>query len=275
MKNTVTTFQAMKDKGEKISMLTAYDYSTAKLEDTAGINGILVGDSLGNVVLGYDTTIPVTVEDMIHHGAAVARGAKNSLVVVDMPFLSYQTSVYDAVVNAGKIMKETQCDCVKLEGGKSVCPQIKAITDASIPVMAHIGLTPQSVNAFGGFKVQGKDEEAAKKLIDEALAIEKAGAFAVVLECVPAKLAAIISEKLSIPTIGIGAGVNCDGQILVYQDMLGLFSDFTPKFVKKYENLGEKMNIAFRKYIEEIKDGVFPAEEHSFKISDEVIEKLY
>ena len=275
MKNTVTTFQAMKDKGEKISMLTAYDYSTAKLEDAAGINGILVGDSLGNVVLGYDTTIPVTVEDMIHHGAAVARGAKNSLVVVDMPFLSYQTSVYDAVVNAGKIMKETQCDCVKLEGGKSVCPQIKAITDASIPVMAHLGLTPQSVNAFGGFKVQGKDEEAAKKLIDEALAIEKAGAFAVVLECVPAKLAAIISEKLSIPTIGIGAGVNCDGQILVYQDMLGVFSDFTPKFVKKYENLGEKMNIAFRKYIEEIKDGVFPAEEHSFKISDEVIEKLY
>ena len=275
MKNTVTTFQAMKDKGEKISMLTAYDYSTAKLEDAAGINGILVGDSLGNVVLGYDTTIPVTVEDMIHHGAAVARGAKNSLVVVDMPFLSYQTSVYDAVVNAGKIMKETQCDCVKLEGGKSVCPQIKAITDASIPVMAHLGLTPQSVNAFGGFKVQGKDEEAAKKLIDEALAIEKAGAFAVVLECVPAKLAAIISEKLSIPTIGIGAGVNCDGQILVYQDMLGVFSDFTPKFVKKYENLGEKMNIAFRKYIEEVKDGVFPAEEHSFKISDEVIEKLY
>ena len=275
MKNTVTTFQAMKDKGEKISMLTAYDYSTAKLEDAAGINGILVGDSLGNVVLGYDTTIPVTVEDMIHHGAAVARGAKNSLVVVDMPFLSYQTSVYDAVVNAGKIMKETQCDCVKLEGGKSVCPQIKAITDASIPVMAHIGLTPQSVNAFGGFKVQGKDEEAAKRLIEEAIAVEKAGAFAVVLECVPAKLAAIITEKLSIPTIGIGAGAQCDGQILVYQDMLGMYSDFTPKFVKKYETLGEKMNVAFKKYIEEVKDGIFPAEEHSFKINDEVIEKLY
>ena len=175
MKNTVTTFQAMKDKGEKISMLTAYDYSTAKLEDAAGINGILVGDSLGNVVLGYDTTIPVTVEDMIHHGAAVARGAKNSLVVVDMPFLSYQTSVYDAVVNAGKIMKETQCDCVKLEGGKSVCPQIKAITDASIPVMAHLGLTPQSVNAFGGFKVQGKTVEAAQQLIEDAKAVEEAG----------------------------------------------------------------------------------------------------
>ena len=170
MKNTVTTFQAMKYKGEKISMLTAYDYSTAKLEDAAGINVILVGDSLGNVVLGYYTTIPVTVEDMIHHGAAVARGAKNSLVVVDMPFLSYQTSVYDAVVNAGKIMKETQCDCVKLEGGKSVCPQIKAITDASIPVMAHIGLTPQSVNAFGGFKVQGKTLEAAQQLIEDAKA---------------------------------------------------------------------------------------------------------
>ena len=275
MKTTVSTVQKMKDNGEKIAMLTAYDYSTAKLFDEAGIDTMLVGDSLGMVMLGYDSTIPVTVDDMIHHGAAVVRGAKDALIVVDMPFLSYHTSVYDAVANAGRIMKETGCTAVKLEGGKEVCPQIEAIVKASIPVMGHIGLTPQSVNAFGGFKVQGKDEEAAKKLIEEALAIEKAGAFAVVLECVPAKLAAIISEKLSIPTIGIGAGVNCDGQILVYQDMLGLFSDFTPKFVKKYENLGEKMNIAFRKYIEEVKDGVFPAEEHSFKISDEVIEKLY
>ena len=275
MKNTVVTFKEAKQKNEKLSMLTAYDYSTAKIIDEAGINGILVGDSLGMVCLGYEDTLSVTMEDMIHHTSAVTRGAKNTLVVADMPFMSYQTCVYDAVVNAGRLIKEGRAQAVKLEGGIEVCDKIEAIVKASIPVMGHIGLTPQSVNAFGGFKVQGKDEEAAKKLIDEALAIEKAGAFAVVLECVPAKLAAIISEKLSIPTIGIGAGVNCDGQILVYQDMLGLFSDFTPKFVKKYENLGEKMNIAFRKYIEEVKDGVFPAEEHSFKIRDEVIEKLY
>ena len=275
MKNTVVTFKEAKQKNEKLSMLTAYDYSTAKIIDEAGINGILVGDSLGMVCLGYEDTLSVTMEDMIHHTSAVTRGAKNTLVVADMPFMSYQTCVYDAVVNAGRLIKEGRAQAVKLEGGIEVCDKIEAIVKASIPVMGHIGLTPQSVNAFGGFKVQGKDEEAAKKLIDEALAIEKAGAFAVVLECVPAKLAAIISEKLSIPTIGIGAGVNCDGQILVYQDMLGVFSDFTPKFVKKYENLGEKMNIAFRKYIEEIKGGVFPAEEHSFKISDEVIEKLY
>lgn len=275
MKNTVVTFKEAKQKNEKLSMLTAYDYSTAKIIDEAGINGILVGDSLGMVCLGYEDTLSVTMEDMIHHTSAVTRGVKNTLVVADMPFMSYQTCVYDAVVNAGRLIKEGRAQAVKLEGGIEVCDKIEAIVKASIPVMGHIGLTPQSVNAFGGFKVQGKDEEAAKKLIDEALAIEKAGAFAVVLECVPAKLAAIISEKLSIPTIGIGAGVNCDGQILVYQDMLGVFSDFTPKFVKKYENLGEKMNIAFRKYIEEVKDGVFPAEEYSFKISDEVIEKLY
>lgn len=275
MKNTVVTFKEAKQKNEKLSMLTAYDYSTAKIIDEAGINGILVGDSLGMVCLGYEDTLSVTMEDMIHHTSAVTRGAKNTLVVADMPFMSYQTCVYDAVVNAGRLIKEGRAQAVKLEGGIEVCDKIEAIVKASIPVMGHIGLTPQSVNAFGGFKVQGKGEEAAKKLIDEALAIEKAGAFAVVLECVPAKLAAIISEKLSIPTIGIGAGVNCDGQILVYQDMLGLFSDFTPKFVKKYENLGEKMNIAFRKYIEEVKDGIFPAEEYSFKISDEVIEKLY
>ena len=189
--------------------------------------------------------------------------------------MSYQTSVYDAVINAGRLIKEGRAHVVKLEGGVEVCDKIEAIVKASIPVMAHIGLTPQSVNAFGGFKVQGKDKEAARNLIEAALAVEKAGAFAVVLECVPAKLAAIITEKLSIPTIGIGAGAQCDGQILVYQDMLGMYSDFTPKFVKKYENLGEKMNVAFKKYIEEVKDGIFPGEEHSFKINDEVIEKLY
>ena len=275
MKNTAVTFKQAKEKNEKLTMLTAYDYSTAKIIDEAGINGILVGDSLGMVCLGYEDTLSVTMEDIIHHTKAVSRGVKNTLVVADMPFMSYQTSVYDAVINAGRLIKEGRAHVVKLEGGVEVCDKIEAIVKASIPVMAHIGLTPQSVNAFGGFKVQGKDKEAARNLIEAALAVEKAGAFAVVLECVPAKLAAIITEKLSIPTIGIGAGAQCDGQILVYQDMLGMYSDFTPKFVKKYENLGEKMNVAFKKYIEEVKDGIFPGEEHSFKINDEVIEKLY
>lgn len=275
MKNTVSTFREQKAKGEKISMLTAYDYSTAKLMDEAGINGILVGDSLGMVMLGYEDTLPVTMEDMIHHTAAVCRGAKNTLVVGDMPFMSYQVSVEEAVYNAGRLMKEGRCQAVKLEGGASVCPQIRAITNASIPVMAHIGLTPQSINAFGGFKVQGKSEEAAKKLLEDAKAVEEAGAFAVVLECVPAKLAELISKSISIPTIGIGAGAGCDGQILVYQDMLGLFSDFTPKFVKKYANVGEMMTQAFRDYIADVQEGSFPAPEHTFTISEDVIKKLY
>ncbi|MBE5076065.1 3-methyl-2-oxobutanoate hydroxymethyltransferase [Anaerotignum lactatifermentans] len=275
MKNTVSTFREQKAKGEKISMLTAYDYSTAKLMDEAGINGILVGDSLGMVMLGYEDTLPVTMEDMIHHTAAVCRGAKNTLVVGDMPFMSYQVSVEEAVYNAGRLMKEGRCQAVKLEGGASVCPQIRAITNASIPVMAHIGLTPQSINAFGGFKVQGKSEEAAKKLLEDAKAVEEAGAFAVVLECVPAKLAELISKSISIPTIGIGAGAGCDGQILVYQDMLGLFSDFTPKFVKKYANVGEMMTQAFRDYIADVQEGSFPAPEHTFAISEDVIKKLY
>lgn len=275
MKNTVFTFREQKAKGEKISMLTAYDYSTAKLMDEAGINGILVGDSLGMVVLGYEDTLPVTMEDMIHHTAAVCRGAKNTLVVGDMPFMSYQVSVEEAVYNAGRLMKEGRCQAVKLEGAASVCPQIKAITNASIPVMAHIGLTPQSINAFGSFKVQGKSEEAAKKLLEDAKAVEEAGAFAVVLECVPAKLAELISKSISIPTIGIGAGAGCDGQILVYQDMLGLFPDFTPKFVKKYANVGEMMTQAFRDYIADVQEGSFPAPEHTFAISEDVIKKLY
>ena len=275
MKNTVSTFKEQKVKGDKITMLTAYDYSTAKLMDQSGINGILVGDSLGMVMLGYENTLPVTMEDMIHHGAAVARGAKNALVVVDMPFMSYQTSVYDAVVNAGRLMKEGRANAVKLEGGVSVCPQIKAITDAGIPVMAHLGLTPQSINAFGGFKVQGKNEAAARKLIDDAKAVEEAGAFALVLECVPAKLAKIISEQLTIPTIGIGAGAGCDGQILVYQDMLGMFSDYTPKFVKRFAEVGSVMKEAFANYIKEVQAETYPAEEHTFKIDDEVLGKLY
>ena len=275
MKNTVLTFQQAKENGEKLTMLTAYDYSTAKLIDEAGVNSILVGDSLGNVILGYEDTISVTMEDMIHHGAAVARGAKNALVVIDMPFMSYQTSVYDALVNAGRLMKEGRGDAVKLEGGVEVCPQIKAIVDAGIPVCAHIGLTPQSINAFGGFKVQGKSEAAAKKLLEDAKAVEEAGAFAVVIEGVPAKIAALITEQLHIPTIGIGAGKDCDGQVLVYQDMLGMFSDFTPKFVKRYANIGEVMKEAFQNYIKEVQDGIFPAEENTYKVDDSVIEKLY
>lgn len=275
MKKTVVTFQQMKEKGEKISMLTAYDYSTAKLEDEAGVTSILVGDSLGNVILGYEDTISVTMEDMIHHSAAVARGAEHALVIVDMPFMSYQTSVYDAVVNAGRLMKEGRAGAVKLEGGKEVCPQIKAIVDAGIPVCAHLGLTPQSINAFGGFRVQGKTEAAARKLLDDAMEVQKAGAFAVVLEGIPRKLADIVTERLTIPTIGIGAGNGCDGQVLVYQDMLGMFSDFTPKFVKRYANTGEVMKNAFGQYIEEIQSGAFPAEEHEYKIDDDVIEKLY
>lgn len=275
MKNTVVTFREAKANKEKLTMLTAYDYSTAQAVDNSGINGILVGDSLGMVMLGYEDTLSVTMEDMIHHTKAVAKGAKNSLVVADMPFMSYQTSVYDAVVNAGRLIKEGKAQAVKLEGGVEVANHIEAIVKASIPVMGHIGLTPQSVNSFGGFKVQGKSEESAKKLIEDALAVERAGAFAIVMEGVPSKLAAIVTERLSIPTIGIGAGVECDGQILVYQDMLGMFSDFTPKFVKKYENIGNRMRGAFATYIEEVKSGVFPSEEHGFKIDEEVIEKLY
>lgn len=275
MKNTVLTFKQAKENGEKLTMLTAYDYSTAKLIDEAGINSILVGDSLGNVILGYEDTISVTMEDMIHHSAAVARGAKNALVVCDMPFMSYQTSVYDAVVNAGRLMKEGRAGAVKLEGGKEVCPQIKAIVDAGIPVCAHLGLTPQSINAFGGFKVQGKTEAAAKKLIEDAKAVEEAGAFAVVLECVPAALAELVTKKISIPTIGIGAGNVCDGQVLVYQDMLGMFSDFTPKFVKKFADIGTVMKEAFKAYDAEVKAGSFPGSEHTYAIDDEVIEKLY
>ena len=275
MKNTSVTFKESKKNGEKLTMLTAYDYTIAKLLDESGVDSILVGDSLGMVVLGYDDTLSVTMEDMIHHSAAVARGAKNALVITDMPFMSYQTSVYDAVVNAGRLVKEGKAQAVKLEGGIEFCEHIKAIVKASIPVCAHIGLTPQSINAFGGFKVQGKGKEEAQRLLDEARAVEEAGAFAVVLECVPAKLAKKISESISIPTIGIGAGAGCDGQVLVYQDMLAMYSDFKPKFVKQYAQIGSVMKDAFRQYIDEVKSGAFPSEEHTFKIDDDIIEKLY
>lgn len=275
MKNTSVTFKEAKAKGQKLSMLTAYDYTTAKLVDEAGIDSILVGDSLGMVMLGYEDTISVTMEDMIHHSAAVARGVKNALLIVDMPFMSYQTSVYDAVMNAGRLMKEGRAQAVKLEGGLEVCEHIKAIVKASIPVCGHIGLTPQSVNALGGFKVQGKGEEAAQRILNEARAIEEAGAFAIVLECVPQALAEKITKSISIPTIGIGAGAGCDGQVLVYQDMLAMYSDMAPKFAKQYAQVGTLMKEAFAAYKQEITDGVFPAAEHTFKMDETIIDKLY
>lgn len=273
-KNTVATLQRQKENGDKITMLTCYDYSMAKLMDEAGINTLLIGDSLGMTILGYEDTLSVTMEDMIHHSAAVARGAKNALIVCDMPFMSYQVSVEEAVRNAGRLIKEGHANMVKLEGGAAVCPQIEAIVKASIPVCAHLGLTPQSINAFGGFKVQGKSEEAAREIIEDAKKIEAAGASLVVLEGIPEPLADIITQILHIPTIGIGASAKCDGQVLVYQDMLGMFPDFKPKFVKIFANTGEVMKNAFADYIKEVKEGVFPAKEHTYKIDEEVIEAI-
>ena len=276
MKNSIMTFREKKEKGEKIAMLSCYDYSTARLMDAAGIDGVLIGDSLGNTMLGYPDTLSVTMEDMIRYSTGVARGCENALVVMDMPFMSYQLSVEQGLMNAGRLMKEARGQAVKLEGGARVCPQIRAMTDAGIPVMAHLGLTPQSVNAFGGHRVQGKTDDAARQLMEDAHKIEDAGAFAVVLECVPAPLAARISQQLKIPTIGIGAGNGCDGQILVYQDMLGMFNDFTPKFVKHFSNIGEEMSRAFRDYISEVRSGAFPDEEHSFKMKNEdILSRLY
>ena len=275
MKSTVLTLQKQKEEGDKITMLTAYDYSVAKLIDAAGIDVILVGDSLGMTMLGYEDTLPVTMEDMIHHTACVSRAAKDAFVIVDMPFMSYQTSVRDAVYNAGRLIKEGHAHAIKLEGGASVCEQIKAITEASIPVCAHIGLTPQSTNAFGGFKVQGKNMQRAKQIVEDALSVQEAGAFMVTLECIPEKLASLITDILDIPTIGIGAGNGCDGQVLVYHDMLGMFTDFKPKFVKHFGNIGEEMTKAFVSYRDEVKSKAYPATEHTFKIEDEIMEELY
>ena len=275
MKSTVLTLQKQKEEGNKITMLTAYDYSVAKLIDAAGIDVILVGDSLGMTMLGYEDTLPVTMEDMIHHTACVSRGAKDAFVIADMPFMSYQTSVRDAVYNAGRLIKEGHAHAIKLEGGASVCEQIKAITEASIPVCAHIGLTPQSTNAFGGFKVQGKNMQRAKQIVEDALSVQEAGAFMVTLECIPEKLASFITDILDIPTIGIGAGNGCDGQVLVYHDMLGMFTDFKPKFVKHFGNIGEEMTKAFVSYRDEVKSKAYPAAEHTFKIEDEIMEELY
>lgn len=272
---TVETFAKAKVNGGKLTMLTAYDYSFARLVDESGVDAILVGDSLGMVMLGYEDTLRVTMEDIIHHSRAVARGAKRAMVVADLPFMSYTVSVAQAVANAGRLVQEGYAKAVKLEGGVSVAPQIRAIVEAGVPVMAHIGLTPQAVNAFGGFKVQGKSEETARKLLDDAKAVQEAGAFSVVLECIPEKLARKITETLSIPTIGIGGGVHCDGQILVYQDMIGLYGGFTPKFVKPYAAVGDTIKEAFAAYVAEVKSGAFPGPEHAFAIADDVLEKLY
>lgn len=267
-KNNVASLKEMKARGEKISQLTCYDYSTARLMDFVGVNAILVGDSLGMTMQGYEDTLPVTMEEMIIYGRSVGRACKNTFVIIDMPFMSYQASVQQAVENAGRLMKECMANAVKLEGGKSVCPQIEAITAAGIPVCAHIGMTPQSVNSFGGFKVQGKGEADARRVLEDALAVEKAGAFMVVLECVPPKLAALITEKTDMITIGIGAGVGCDGQVLVYQDMLGISGEFVPKFVKHFSEIGEEMKRAFSAYDNEVKSGDFPAAEHTYAKSD-------
>lgn len=272
---TVSNFMKNKENGEKITMLTAYDYSTAKLFNDEKIDAILVGDSLGMVMLGYEDTLKVTMEDMIHHTKAVARACDHTFVVGDMPFMSYQTSVYDAVVNAGRLVKEAGAQAVKLEGGAIYCEHIRAIVNAQIPVMGHIGLTPQSVNVFGGFKVQGKNEDGARQLIEDAKKLEEAGAFAIVLECIPSQLAKLITESVSIPTIGIGAGVHCDGQILVYQDMLNMYSQFKPKFVKTFSDVGSLIREGVSSYITEVKDSTFPDESHSFNLKEETLKKLY
>lgn len=264
-----------KTKKEKITMLTAYDYSLAGMVDQAGIDVVLVGDSLGNVVLGYENTLAVTMDDMIHHSKAVVRGCKNAMVVGDMPFLSYHVSVKEAVRNAGRFVQEAGCQAVKLEGGVERVATIKAIIDAQIPVMGHIGLTPQSVNQFGGFKIQGKDLESAKKLIKDAQAIEQAGVFSIVLEGVPTVLAQRITEEVSVPTIGIGAGHYCDGQVLVINDMLGMFRGHIPKFVKKFVNLEPLIMEALQAYKQEVEAGTFPAEEHGYAMKEEVLERLY
>ena len=276
-KHTVATLAQMKAEGKKISQLTCYDYSMARLIDAAGIDMILVGDSLGMTMQGYRDTLPVTVEEMIVYGRSVVRGCERAFVVVDMPFMSYQVSVEQAMENAGRIMKETGASAIKLEGGKEVCPQIRAITQAGIPVVAHIGMTPQSVHAFGGFKVQGKGEANARRVLEDAIAVQEAGAFAVTLECVPPKLATLIAKKLSIITIGIGASNETDAQVLVYQDMLGMSGDYVPKFAKRFRDIGAEMKEAFGAYDREVKAGTYPAPEHTYAksdCSDEFLAKL-
>jgi 3-methyl-2-oxobutanoate hydroxymethyltransferase len=269
-KVTTRTLLKMKQDGKPITMLTGYDYGTAVALDKAGIDVILVGDSLGMVVLGYPTTLPVTMDDIVSHCQAVSRGASRAMLIGDMPFLSYQVTVEDAVRNAGRIMKEAGMDAVKLEGGRDRADAVRAIVSTGIPVMGHLGLTPQSVHQLGGFRAQGKSVEAAKTLLEDAVILEEAGCFSIVLESIPARLAGLVSERLKIPTIGIGAGVACDGQVLVVHDMLGMFDRFTPRFVKKYADLHGEMARAFGEYIREVEAGAFPAEEHSVDVADDV-----
>ena len=267
-KVTTLTFHQKKERGEPISMLTAYDYPTALAMDQAGIDSILVGDSLGMVVLGYENTLPVTMEEMLHHSRAVSRGAKAALLVGDMPFMSYQISVEEAVRNAGRFLQNGGMDAIKLEGGRERVPAIRAIVSAGIPVMGHLGLTPQSVHQLGGFRAQGKTARAAQRLLEDAHLLEEAGCFSLVLESVPAQLAEYISQQLAIPTIGIGAGAGCDGQVLVTHDLLGLFDRFTPRFVKKYANLHEELQKAFTEYIADVQSMQFPAAEHSIAMDE-------
>lgn len=274
-KVTVDFFKKSKLEDKKISMLTAYDYSTAKLLDSAGVDALLVGDSLGMVMLGHENTLQVSLEDIIHHSKAVANGTKRSFIVADMPFLSYHISTEESIRNAGRLIQEGRAEAVKLEGGREIKDTIKAIVDAQIPVMGHLGLTPQSINALGGYKVQGKSELEAKKIIEDAQLLEECGVFAIVLECIPEKLAQIITEKVSIPTIGIGAGKECDGQVLVTQDMFNMFGDFKPKFVKQYGDIGEMITRGVQDYIREVENKSFPEKIHTFNIDDKTLEKLY
>jgi len=268
-KVTTLTLRQKKARREPITMLTAYDYPTALSMDAAGVDAILVGDSLGMVVLGYANTLPVTMEEMLHHCRAVARGAKSALLIGDMPFMSYQADVNEAVRNAGRFLQQAGMEAVKLEGGRERADAVRAIVGAGIPVMGHLGLTPQSVNQLGGFRPQGRNASAAQRLLEDALLLEEAGCFSLVLESVPARLAEFVSQKISIPTIGIGAGVGCDGQVLVTHDLLGLFDRFTPKFVKKYADFHGEMGRAFSEYLAEVQSRQFPAVEHSVEMSDE------
>ncbi len=274
MRITINQIKEMKQKGEKISMLTAYDYSTAKIIDEAGIPLILVGDSLGMVVLGYESTIPVTMEDMLHHTKAVVRGTKQALVVGDLPFMTYHVSIEDALRNAARFIQEADAQAVKLEGGVTVAEKIRRIVDCGIPVMGHIGLTPQSIHQFGGFKVQGKTSEAASRLLEDARAVDEAGAFAVVLETVPAPLAKLITDEISIPTIGIGAGIGCDGQIQVINDILGSFTDFVPRHAKQYAKLADIIRNAVTEYSNEVKAGSFPTDKQSSSMDESILAEL-
>ncbi len=268
-KVTTRTLREKKERGEVITMLTAYDYPTALAMDQAGIDSILVGDSLGMVVLGYENTLPVTMDEMLHHCRAVSRGAKTALLVGDMPFMSYQVSVEEAVRNAGRFLQQGGMDAVKLEGGRERLEAVRAIVGAGIPVMGHLGLTPQSIHQLGGYRAQGKTALAAQRLLEDALLLEEAGCFSLVLESVPARLAKLLSQRLTIPTIGIGAGAGCDGQVLVTHDLLGLFDRFTPKFVKRYAHFHAAMQSAFRDFMEDVQTRAFPAREHSVEMPDE------